>query len=98
MKFLPQRAAGKTRPQSETRHLSQSPARLAGRSCCCTAKPAVVVLIRPSKHRRHQTDLLLCGHHYRASRDALATAKATILDLDGQPVTVGDEFLIGAGT
>jgi hypothetical protein len=61
--------------------------RRAGRSCCCSARPMVVALIPASSGRRHQTDLLLCGHHYRASRQALAAAGATVVDLDGVPVT-----------
>jgi hypothetical protein len=35
----------------------------------------------PTATRPHQTDLLLCGHHYRASRDALAAAGATVQHL-----------------
>lgn len=61
--------------------------RRAGRSCCCSARPMVVALIPASPGRPHQTDLLLCGHHYRASRQALAAAGATVVDLDGMPVT-----------
>jgi hypothetical protein len=64
--------------------------RRAGRSCCCSARPVVVALIPPSPGRPHQTDLLLCGHHYRASRRALAAAGATVVDLDGMPLTGGD--------
>jgi hypothetical protein len=64
--------------------------RRAGRSCCCSARPMIVALIPPAPGRPHQTDLLLCGHHYRASRLALAAADATVVDLDGAPVTGGD--------
>jgi hypothetical protein len=34
--------------------------------------------------RRHSVDLLLCGHHYRVSRQALAAAGARIEDLPGR--------------
>ena len=38
-------------------------------------------------HREtRQTDLLRCGHHYRASLSALLAAGATVLDLNGAPV------------
>jgi hypothetical protein len=47
----------------------------------------IVAFIPASPGRPHQTDLLLCGHHYRASRQALAAAGATVVDLDGTPVT-----------
>jgi hypothetical protein len=58
--------------------------RLAGRSCCCTARPAVVVLMPPSAGRPHATDLLMCMHHYMASRERLAAAGATVADATGQ--------------
>jgi len=47
----------------------------------------VVAFIPASQGRPHRTDLLLCGHHHRASRQALAAAGATVVDLDGRPVT-----------
>jgi hypothetical protein len=34
--------------------------------------------------RRHSVDLLLCGHHYRVSRPALAAAQARIEALPGR--------------
>jgi len=62
-------------------------ARLAGRACCCTAKPAVIAVMPATASRPHSTDLLLCGHHYRASQHALDLAGATVLDLAGRPVS-----------
>ena len=66
----------------------------AKRARCCPAKPAVVAVLPPSPGRDHETDLLLWGHyyllwshHYRASRDALKAAGATVLAEGGQPVT-----------
>ena len=38
----------------------------------------------PTRERRHPVDLLLCGHHYRVSRRALAVARARIEELPGQ--------------
>jgi hypothetical protein len=55
----------------------------AERSCCCTAKPAVVAMIPPSSGRERATDLLLCMHHYRASSQALATVGAVVADRCG---------------
>jgi len=52
------------------------------RACCCPARPAVVVLMPPTPGRPHRTDLLLCCHHYRVSRQALAEARAVVLDPD----------------
>jgi hypothetical protein len=62
-------------------------ARLAGRACCCSALPAVIAIMPPAAGRPHSTDLLLCAHHYRASRVALQGAGATVVDLVGRRVT-----------
>jgi hypothetical protein len=51
----------------------------------------VIVLMPPAADRPHRTDLLLCGHHYLMSRQALAAAKATVLDLNGVPVPASEE-------
>jgi len=40
----------------------------------------VRVLIPPASARAYSVDLLLCGHHYRTSRRALAAAGAVIVD------------------
>jgi len=61
--------------------------RRAGRACCCSAKPVVVAVMPSTASRPHSTDLLLCGHHYRLSRQALDRAGARVLDLVGTPVT-----------
>lgn len=41
----------------------------------------------PTPARPRETDLLLCGHHYRASRAALAAAGAVVRTL---PEASGD--------
>jgi len=56
------------------------PHALGDRACCCPCRPVVRVLIPPTAARPHSVDLLLCGHHYRASLAALAAAGAVILD------------------
>jgi hypothetical protein len=55
----------------------------AGLACCCPAKATVRVVMPPAQARPHETDLLLCGHHYRASRTALAAAHAVVRALPG---------------
>ena len=55
----------------------------AGRACCCPATPVVTVIMPPSAARGHPVDLLLCGHHYRASQAALHAAGATAYDAAG---------------
>lgn len=57
----------------------------ADRACCCSATAAVRVIMPPTANRPRETDLLLCGHHYRASRRALAAANATVRPLPGTP-------------
>jgi hypothetical protein len=47
----------------------------------------VVALIPASPRRPQQTDPLLCGHHYRTARRTLTATDATVVDLDGLPVT-----------
>jgi hypothetical protein len=54
-----------------------------GPACCCPARPVVQVVMRPTGTRPHRTELLLCGHHYRVSRQALAAASATVTELPG---------------
>ena len=51
----------------------------------------------PAASRPQPTDLLLCGHHYRVSRQALAAAGATILHMNGMPGTDGDWPPVRAG-
>jgi len=46
----------------------------------------VIVLI-PANDGHGQVDLLLCGHHYRQSRRALAASGAALADLKGEPLT-----------
>jgi len=50
----------------------------ADQACCCSARAMVQVVMPPSPARPHRTDLLLCGHHYRAARRALASAAAAV--------------------
>jgi len=69
------------------------PPRLAERSCCCPARPVVMVLIPPVSARRHAVDLLLCGHHYQSSKAALAAVGAVAVDETGtivDPASPGD--------
>jgi len=67
----------------ETVSAAQEPFDPADRACCCSAKAAVRVVMPPSAGRPHKTDLLLCGHHYRVSRRALAAANAAVHPLPG---------------
>jgi hypothetical protein len=67
------------------------PLRLADRSCC-PARPVVTVVIPPGPGRPRSADLLLCGHHYLASRANLAAVGASVIDVTGtvmDPVPAG---------
>ena len=75
-------APGFGRPPDET-----LPGRLAwreDRACCCPGEPVVEVIMPPTSERPHSVDLLLCGHHYRVSRESLAAAGARIEYLPGK--------------
>jgi hypothetical protein len=65
--------------------LPAEPARLANQACCCPAKAVVRVTMPTAAVQPRETDLLLCGHHYRVSRQALAAASATVRGLVGTP-------------
>jgi hypothetical protein len=39
------------------------------------------VVLPPAPGRPHETELLLCGHHYRVSRQALSVAGARVEEL-----------------
>ena len=55
----------------------------ADQACCCVARAVVRVVVPPTPGRSHETELLLCGHHYRVSRAALAAAHARVEELPG---------------
>ncbi len=82
MKF-PHRRAKAAGSAADDQAVRSGPPRLAGRSCCCSARPVVMVVIPATSVRPHSVDLLLCGHHYRASRTALAAANAVVTDETG---------------
>jgi hypothetical protein len=54
-----------------------------GQACCCVAPAVVRVVMPPPAGRPDETELLLCGHHYRVSRAALTAARATMSELPG---------------
>ena len=64
-----------------------------GPACCCPANPVVRVIMPATTARPHPTELLLCGHHYRASRPALAAANATVIELSGPEGSPRDALL-----
>jgi len=52
-------------------------------ACCCPARPVVRVVMPLTETRPEPVDLLLCGHHYRASQVALRAAGAAVYDRRG---------------
>jgi hypothetical protein len=58
-------------------------ASLTDQACCCVARAVVRVVMLPTAGRPHETELLLCGHHYRISWAALSAAHATVHELAG---------------
>jgi hypothetical protein len=65
------------------------PIDVAALACCCPATPAVTVVMPPTASRPHPVDLLLCGHHFRASQAAPQTAGATVYDQTGLLIMAG---------
>jgi len=74
-----------SRPLDDAIPASGATAGVADRACCCLAKAMVRVLMPPTAARPNETELLLCGHHYLASRQALAVARARVRELPGTP-------------
>ena len=74
-----------SRPAGNAASVSEDMTDMARHACCCPAQAMVRVLMPPTATRPHETDLLLCGHHYRVSRRALAAAHATVLELPWTP-------------
>jgi hypothetical protein len=64
-----------SRPLDDALPAREAPA---GPACCCPARAAVRVTMPPTQARTHETDLLLCGHHFRVSRTAIAAAHAVV--------------------
>ena len=61
------------------------------RACCCPARPLVRVMMPATATRPGPVDLLLCGHHYRASQAALHAAGASVYDEQGELIMAGAE-------
>lgn len=63
----------------------------AERACCCPARPVVTAVMPPVAGRPYAMDLLLCGHHFRASELALLVSGATVYDAAGIVLPAGKE-------
>jgi hypothetical protein len=57
---------------------------IAARADCCIGQPLYRVALVPEGGE--PSDLLLCGHHYRASSARLAASGAHVVDASGHPV------------
>jgi hypothetical protein len=69
-------------PASDSLHQAE-PGWVLEMACCCPARPAVRVVMPAAPDRPHPAELLLCGHHYRACRESLIGARASVYDRDG---------------
>jgi hypothetical protein len=61
-------------------------------ACCCPSRPAVRVVLPASADRPRPAELLLCGHHFRASSDALLEARAAVYDRHGALISSGSRI------
>jgi len=75
------------RPLDDAIPPREGPTGLTDRACCCAARAVVQVIMPSIPARPHRTELLLCGHHYRVSRQALAAAGATVRELPWIPAS-----------
>jgi hypothetical protein len=62
------------------------------RACCCVARAMVRVVMPSAEGRPHDTELLLCGHHYRVSRAVLSAAHARVEELPASQVALDTWF------
>ena len=93
----PEAARSETEPITPARApIDWRALRFADRACCCGARPAVAVIMPPAPGRTRPTELLLCGHHYRASQISLAGTSAAVFTLAGAAVTAKDLWKVGA--
>lgn len=47
-------------------------------ACCCPGRPVVRVIMPAAATRPRPVDLLLCGHHYRVSQQAITVTRGTV--------------------
>jgi hypothetical protein len=85
-------------PSGMAAGLIEDPGGSVGYACCCPARPVVRVIMPQGPSRPHSTDLLLCAHHYRVSRAALATARAVVGELPDTPEDIVSWIGIGQGS
>lgn len=78
----PSRLATRAQP-SLGRPRSGQALRLDERACCCSAPPLVRVVLVRDEPSVHAVDILLCGHHYRGSHEALSRLGALVFDRTG---------------
>jgi hypothetical protein len=86
----PAAAQGPAGQLPDAPELTDSPASYPTHACCCPARPMVKVVM-PATATRASADLWLCGHHWRASREALAGSGAVVYDLspaEAEPAAV----------
>jgi hypothetical protein len=58
-------------------------------ACCCPSRPAVRVVVPASDDRPRPAELLLCGHHFRVSQEALIRSQASVYDRSGSLISSG---------
>ncbi len=63
-------------------------------ACCCPGRPVVRVIMPASVTRPRPVDLLLCGHHYRVSQEAITAAQGTVQVLPERSADAATALLI----
>jgi len=86
------------RPATRTGWRDFKPLYTAQPACCCSAAPVVVVVLPFTDEELPVTDLLLCGHHFRASRGTLEAMETVVFDASGNLVLATRQWSdLGAG-
>lgn len=82
MTFSPPRNSSVTGREEPDAHAPRWgwPLTFAERACCCAAKPVLLAVMPPTPVRTHSVDLLLCDHHFLASRATLTAVGANVYD------------------
>ena len=60
------------------------------RADCCSAAPVMRAVLPATSARVQPAELLLCAHHCRSARTALARAAAAVYDASGQLLSSGE--------
>jgi hypothetical protein len=83
-------------PEPWVAPLFHRPLPAGARACCCPARAVYAVVVAPSAELPHPPDVLLCGHHMRASQQRLSGEGIAVYGPDGVLVAPVAHVLVRA--